>query len=50
MKVWRQTLNNLKILAAYQRETMLRILDRLVREELEREEAKRKGQESKHGN
>jgi len=42
MKVWKQTLANLKILAAYQGKTMLSILDRLVREELEREEAKRK--------
>ena len=42
MKVWKQTLNNLKILAAYQGKTMLSILDRLVREELEREEVRRK--------
>jgi len=48
MKVWKQTLSNLKILAAYQGKTMLSILDRLVKEELEREEARRK-QDDKRG-
>jgi len=42
MKVWKQTLYNLKIPAAYQGKTMLSILDSLVNEALVREEVKRK--------
>jgi hypothetical protein len=42
MKVWQQTHDNLKILAAYQGQTILSTLDRLVKEALEREEEKRK--------
>ncbi len=50
MKVWKQTHDNLKILAAYSKETMLSILDRLVKEELKHEEAKRKAQVNMHEN
>lgn len=42
MKVWKQTHANLKLLAVYQEKTILSTLDRLVKEELEREEEKRK--------
>ncbi len=42
MKVWKQTHDNLKLLAVYQGQTILSTLDRLVKEALEREEAKRK--------
>ena len=42
MKVWKQTHDNVKLLAVYQGQTILSTLDRLVKEALEREEAKRK--------
>lgn len=41
MKVWKQTLSNLKILAAYQKTSMLQALDDLVAAALENEEKKR---------
>ncbi len=41
MKVWKQTLANLKVLAALRRKTMLRALDELVTEALEKEQKER---------
>ncbi len=41
MKVRRQTLKRLKLLAALQEDTMMNVLDRLVEQELARVEAER---------
>lgn len=47
MKVRRQTLKRLKLLAALQEDTMMNVLDRLVETELARvEEARQKGRSS----
>lgn len=40
MKVWEQTLANLKLLAAIRRKTMLSVLDELVTAALEEEDKK----------
>ena len=42
MKVRRQTLKRLKLLAALQEDTMMNVLDRLVEAELARMQAKQK--------
>ena len=41
IKVYRQTAKRLKLLAALQEDTMMRVLDRLVEAELARVEAER---------
>jgi hypothetical protein len=42
-KIWKQTLYNLKILAAKRGKTMTGVLDELVTEALQKEEEKRMG-------
>lgn len=49
MKVRRQTLKRLKLLAALQEDTMMNVLDRLVEAELVRVEAERQKDRSDAG-
>ena len=49
MKVRRQTVKRLKLLAALQEDTMLNVLDRLVEAELARAEAARQKEQADAG-
>ena len=43
IKIWVKTHDNLRLLAALQKKSMVEVLERLVREALKKEEAKQHG-------